>query len=112
MTSLAREKTGTGPGITEIPVVGIGTTQEITAVGTAGTVWFIATGAAPDASSGDRLALAPDTGYHVKITPGEKIAAYDGTAGGAVANVVGANTTVVYIYYDSTAGTVYVTECN
>ena len=61
MTAQAREGVG---GITEIPVVGIGVTQEITAVGTAGTVWFVATGqgVVQDASSGNRIALAPDTG--------------------------------------------------
>lgn len=111
MTKLAREG---DPGITEIPVVGIGTTQTITEVGTGGTVWFLAVGkpsSGLDASSGNRLALAPDTGYHVKVAPGDFVAAYDGSAGGVISNAVGEDTTVVYAYYDSTAGTVYVTEC-
>ncbi len=107
MTAQAREVEG---GITLIPVVGIGATQEITAVGTNGTVWFVATGAAPDASSGNRIALAPDTGHYLKVAPGEKVAAYDGSAGGAISNAVGVTTTVVWVYYNSTAGTVYVTE--
>ncbi len=109
MTAQARETTGS---IVEIPVVGIGVTQSITAVGASGTVWFVATGLdpAPDASSGNRIALAPDTGHYLKITPGDKVAAYDGSAGGAISNAVGATTTVVWVYYDSAAGTVYVTE--
>lgn len=108
MTILARQS---GHGLSDIPVLGVGVTQEITAVGAAGTVWFVATGAAADASSGDRLALPPDTGHYLKVVPGvDKVAAYDGTAGGATANVVGATTTVVWVYYNSTAGTAYVTE--
>ncbi len=107
MTAQAREVEG---GIVEIPVVGIGVTQEITAVGASGTVWFVAIGAAPDASSGNRIALAPDTGHYLKVASGDKVAAYDGSAGGAISNAVGATTTVVWVYYDSTAGTVYVTE--
>ena len=108
MTHQARES---GGAIEPIPVVGIGVTQEITAVAASGTVWFLAVGVAPDASSGNRMALAPDTGYHVKVLAGvDKVAAWDGSAGGAIANKVGANTTVVYAYYDSSAGTVHVTE--
>ena len=38
------------------------------------------------------------------------MAAYDGSAGGEISNAVGAATTVVWVYYDSTAGTAYVTE--
>ena len=108
MTHQARES---GGAIEPIPVVGIGIMQEITAVAASATVWFLAVGPNPDASSGNRMALAPDTGYHVKVTAGvDKIAAWDGSAGGATANKVGPNTTVVYVYYDSTAGTAYATE--
>lgn len=109
-TSLARESS---PGITEIPVVGIGVQQAITGIGASGTVWFLATGADPAlvASASPRIALAPNTGYHAKVAPGDYVACYDGSNGGVISNPVGADTTVIYAYYDSTAGTVYVTEC-
>ncbi len=81
-----------------------------TAIGAAGTIWFVAIGVLPDASSGNRIALAPDTGHYLKVAPGDKVAVHDGSAGGAMTNAVGATTTVVWVFYDSTAGTAYVTE--
>jgi hypothetical protein len=91
-----------------------GTTQEQTDVGTGGTVWFCqvvtAGGAAPDASSGDRIALAPNTGIFLKVPALGRVAVYDGSAGGAFANPIQAGVTVVYVYYNSTAGTCYMTE--
>ena len=90
-----------------------GTTQEQTDVGTGGTVWFCQVVAAlltPDASSGKRIALAPNTGIFLRVPPLGRIAVYDGGAGGAFANAVQAGVTVVYVYYNSTAGTCYMTE--
>jgi hypothetical protein len=92
-----------------------GTTQEQTDVGAGGTIWFcqivVAPGAVvPDASSGDRIALAPNTGIFLKVPPLGKVAVWDGSAGGAFANAVQDGVTVVYVYYNSTAGTCYMTE--
>ncbi len=92
-----------------------GTTQEQTDVGTGATVWFcqvVAASnlAAPDASSGSRIALAPNTGIFLRVPPLGKVAVYDGSAGGAFANAVQDGVTVVYVYYNSTAGTCYMTE--
>lgn len=90
-----------------------GTTQEQTAVGAAGTVWFcqiVAENFTPDASSGDRIALPPDTGQYLKVPPLGRVAVYDGSTGGAFANAVQEGVTVVYVYYDSAAGTCYLTE--
>lgn len=95
-----------------------GTTQAQTDVGTGATVWFCqiidvdaeAPATVPDASSGDRIALAPNTGVFLKVPPLGKVAVYDGAAGGAFANAVQDGVTVVYVYYDSTAGTCYMTE--
>ena len=92
-----------------------GTTQAQTDVDVGGTVWFcqiVAASnlAAPDASSGDRIALPPDTGIFLRVPPLGKVAVYDSTAGGAFANPVQEGVTVVYVYYDSTAGTCYMTE--
>ena len=109
MTTLAA---GGSNKMQDIQVVGVGTLQEITAVGAAATIIFFAFGAADvDASSGDRIPMPPDIGMFWKIAPGQFVAAYDGSAGGAAADPVGADTTVVYLYYDSTAGTAYVLEC-
>ena len=92
-----------------------GTTQAQTDVGTGGTVWFVqivaaSNLAAPSAASGDRIALPPDTGQYLKVPPLGKVAVWDGSAGGAFANAVQEGVTVVYVYYDSTAGTCYMTE--
>ncbi len=91
-----------------------GTTQAQTDVGVSGTIWFCqivtATGKAPDASSGNRIALTPDTGIFLKVPALGRVAVHDGSNGGAFANAVQADVTVVYVYYDSTAGTCYMTE--
>lgn len=108
MTFLAREA---GNALNSIPAVGQGTLQSITAVGVGAPVCFFAIGKNPDASTGNRIPMAPDSGMYWKITPGHKVAAHDGSAGGVVANAVGADTKVVYLYYDSAAGTAYVLEC-
>ena len=113
MTELAAGRSDGTPRPDTIQALGIGVMQTITGVATSGTVWFVKTGA--DGIVADALtpviALAPDTGHYLKVVPGvDKVAAYDGSAGGVTANAVGANTTVVWVYYDSTAGTVYVTE--
>lgn len=108
MTKLARES---GNALETIETLGIGTLQEITAVGTAAAVIFFDIGTAPDASTGNRIPVTPDVGIFLKCSPGDKVASHDGSAGGTIANAVGENTTVVYLYYDSTAGTTYVMEC-
>ncbi len=108
MTAQAREEEG---GIVEIPVVGIGTLQTITAVGAAKTIIFFDIAVAPDASTGNRIPMPPDVGMFWKCAPGDKVASHDGSAGGTISSAVGATTTVVYLYYDSTAGTSYVLEC-
>lgn len=92
-----------------------GTTQTQTAVGTGKAIWFVqivaaSNLAAPDASSGDRIALTPDTGIFLRVPPLGKVAVYDGAAGGAFSNAVQAGVTLVYVYYDSNAGTCYMTE--
>jgi hypothetical protein len=114
-TALARSGEGGGIGGDPIQALMPGTTQEQTDVGTGGTVWFCqivaaAGGVVPDASSGDRIALAPNTGVFLRVPPLGKVAVHDGSAGGAFANAVQAGVTVVYVYYNSTAGTCYMTE--
>jgi hypothetical protein len=112
MTELAR---GNDDNIDQIQALMPGTTQEQTDVGTGGTVWFCQVVAAagavvPDASSGKRIALAPNTGIFLKVPPLGRVAVYDGSAGGAFANAVQVDVSVVYVYYNSTAGTCYMTE--
>ncbi len=110
MTLLAREdETRNYP--EAIQALGIGVLQTITEVAAAKDVIFFDIGVAPDASTGNRVPMTPDTGVFWKCVPGDKVAAHDGTAGGTIANAVGANTTIVYLYYDKTAGTAYVLEC-
>ncbi len=109
-TALARSGENRGEGIQALQPA---TTQAQTDVGTGGTVWFVQVVAASgvaDASSGNRIALPPDTGMYLKVPALGKVAVYDGSAGGAFAAAVQAGVTVVYVYYDSTAGTCYMTE--
>ncbi len=108
MSKQARESVG---GIEVIPALGIGTLQTITAVGAAASVIFFDIGPTPDASTGNRIPMAIDAGMFWSCKPGDKVAAHDGSAGGTITNAVGADTTVVYLYYDSTAGTAFVLEC-
>ncbi len=108
MSAQARETKG---GIETIPALAVGTLQTITEVGTTANVIFFDIGVNPDASGGNRIPMTPDIGMFWKCDPGDKVAAHDGSAGGTIANAVGANTTVVYLYYDKTAGTAYVLEC-
>ena len=109
-TELARSDINRGEGI---QVLRPATTQSQTDIGASGTIWFVqvvdASGVA-DASSGDRIALAPDTGHYLKVPALGFVAVHDGSAGGAFANAVQAGVTVVWVYYDSTAGTAYMTE--
>ena len=109
MSAQAREGKG---GIETIPALGIGTLQEIAAVAASKTIIFFDIGVNPDASGGNRIPMAIDAGMYWRCDPGDKVAAHDGTSGGTITNPVGANTTVVYLYYDSTAGTAYVLECD
>ena len=111
MTLLAREAKTLRNLPETIQAVGMGVLHTITAVGASGTVIFFDIAVVPDASTGDRIVMPPDLGMFWKCAPGDKVAAHDGSAGGAIAAAVGANTTVVYLYYDSTAGTAYVLEC-
>lgn len=94
-----------------IQAVGMGTLQLITAVGVGAASIFFDIAVTPDASTGDRIIMPPDVGMFWKCAPGDGVAAHDGSAGAAMTNPVGANTTLVYLYYDSTAGTAYVLEC-
>ncbi len=116
MTNTELAQSGQDGGIGGDPIQALmpGTTQAQTDVGTGGTVWFcqvvVADSVAADASSGDRIALPPDTGIFLKVPPLGKVAVYDGSAGGAFTNPVQAGVSVVYVYYDSTAGTCYMTE--
>ncbi len=109
-TALARSGENRGEGIQALEP---NTTQTQTAVGTGKAVWFLAVAEASgvaDASSGKRMALAPDTGHYIKVPALGLVAVYDGSAGGAFTNAVQAGVTVVWVYYDSTAGTCYMTE--
>ena len=108
MSAQARESEG---GVETIPALGIGTLQTITGVGASATIIFFDIGVTPDASTGNRIPMAIDAGMFWSCKPGDKVAAHDGSAGGTIANAVGVNTTVVYLYYDSTAGTAFVLEC-
>jgi hypothetical protein len=94
-----------------IPVLARGTLQSQTDVGASAAVIFFDIGTAPDASTGNRIPMAPDIGMFWKCAPGDKVATHDGSAGGSFTNAVGSTTTVVYLYYDSTAGTSYLLEC-
>ncbi len=109
-TALARSGENRGEGIQALQPA---TTQSQTDVGTGAASWFLAVAVASgvaDASSGDRMTLAPDTGHYIKVPPLGLVAVHDGSAGGAFANAVQAGVTVVWVYYDSTAGTAYMTE--
>ncbi len=109
-TALARGDENRSEGIQALEP---NTTQSETSIGASGTVWFLAVAEASgvaDASSGKRMALAPDTGHYIKVPPLGLVAVWDGSAGGAFANAVQAGVTVVWVYYDSTAGTAYMTE--
>ncbi len=116
MTNTEMAKSGQDGGIGGEPIQALmpGTTQAQTDVGTGKAVWFCqivtADGNAPDASSGNRIALTPDTGIFLRVPPLGRIAVYDGSAGGVFTNPVQAGVTTVYVYYDSTAGTCYLTE--
>ncbi len=109
-TALARSGENRGEGIQALEP---NTTQAQTGIGANGSVWFLAVAEASgvaDASSGKRMALTPDTGIFIKVPELGKVAVYDGSAGGAFSNAVQAGVTIVYVYYDSTAGTAYMTE--
>ena len=111
-TALAR---GNESGGDPIQVLMPGTTQAQTDIGAAAAVWFAAVQAASvltaaTAASGDRIALPPDTGIFLKVPPLGKVAVHDGSTGGAFSNAVQEGVTVVYVYYDSTAGTCHMTE--
>ena len=110
MSAQARETQG---GIETIPVLGMGTLQTITEVGTGADVIFFDIGSspAPDASTGNRLMMPPDVGMFWKCNPGDKVATHDGSNGGTITNAVGALTTVVYLYYSKAEGVCYVLEC-
>lgn len=108
MSAQARESVG---GIEVIPALAIGTLQEITEVGASATIIFFDIGVNPDASAGNRVPMPIDQGMFWGCAPGDKVAAHDGSNGGTIANAIGAGITVVYLYYDSTAGTAYVLEC-
>ena len=106
-TSLARSGENRLEGI---QAVGQGVLQTITAVGTGKSVIFFDIGPNPDASTGNRIPMPPDVGMYWKCAGGDKVASHDGSAGGVISNAVGADTTVVWLFYDSTAGTSYVME--
>ncbi len=108
MSGQARE---TEAGIETIPVLGIGTLHTITEVGVGKAIIFFDIAVTPDASAGNRIPMPPDVGMYWKCAPGDKVASHDGSAGGTISTAVGAEITVVYLYYDSTAGTSYVLEC-
>ncbi len=107
-TSLARSGENRGDAI---QALGQGVLQTITEVGTGKSVIFFDISPVPDASTGNRIPMPPDTGMYWKCEAGDKVASHDGSAGGVISTAIGADTTVVWLFYDSVAGTSYVMEC-
>ena len=110
MTKLAREDAERNHP-QAIQAMAEGVLQTITGVAAAEAVCFFDIHAtAPDASTGNRIPIAPNSGMFWSCVPGDLVAAHAST-GATATNAMGANTTVVYLYYDSTAGTAFVLEC-